>query len=100
MNSKIAEVFDEIDKRGISPEQETISGKPSSNFRKIRTNKAYNVAEIRKTYGRAYEKWTKSEDVELKVDYQNGLSASQIAVKHGRKRGAINSRLKKLGLEE
>jgi len=37
----------------------------------------------------------KAEDMELKFNYQEGLTISQIAEKHKRKRGAISSRLKK-----
>jgi len=33
--------------------------------------------------------------MELKFNYQEGLTISQIAEKHKRKRGAISSRLKK-----
>jgi hypothetical protein len=62
--------------------------------------KAYNFTEIRKEHERAYEKWTEAEDLELTIDYQAGLSKSQLAEKHKRKRGAIHSRLKKLGLEQ
>src|SRR3989304_2288137 len=60
--------------------------------------KAYNVSEIRQKHPRAYEKWTDTEDAELSLGYRNGLSASQLAERHQRKRGAVLSRLKKLAL--
>jgi predicted GIY-YIG superfamily endonuclease len=61
--------------------------------------KAYIVAQIRQRYSRAYEKWNAAEDLELIVNYQAGLSTCQLAERHQRKRGAIRSRLKKLGLQ-
>ena len=71
---------------------------PPFNCKEIK--KAYNVAEIREKYPRAYEKWTDVEDLELSKNYQEGLSISELAERHQRKRGAIHSRLKKLGLQK
>ena len=62
--------------------------------------KAYSVAEIRKKHLRAYEKWTDAEDSELSESYHEGLSVYELADRHQREKGAIHSRLKKLGLRD
>jgi hypothetical protein len=64
----------------------------------LEETKAYSLDEIRRKHPRAYENWTEAEDAELANYYKEGLSVSQLAEKHQRKRGAIHSRLKKLGL--
>jgi ribosomal protein S27AE len=60
--------------------------------------KSYSVEQIRKKYRRAYEKWTSEEDVELVKQYREGLDFSELAKLHQRQKGAIRSRLVKLGL--
>lgn len=61
--------------------------------------KAYCVADIRKTHMKAYEKWTPEDDERLKKDAQAGRGVNVLAAFFGRKKGAIRSRLKKLGYE-
>lgn len=61
-------------------------------------SKAYSVEEIRRHHPRAYEKWTPEEDELLAREYGEGVSISELAMKHQRKIGAIRSRLNKLGL--
>ncbi len=46
-----------------------------------------------------YHAWTFAEDSQLKKEYNDGLSAREISAIHHRTIGAINSRLKKLGLK-
>ena len=60
----------------------------------------YNIQEIRKKVPRAYEPWTPSEIEELVSGFRSGLTARELATKHQRGIGAIESRLKKLGLIE
>ncbi len=60
--------------------------------------KAYNVKAIRQTYKMAYEKWSKNEESELTNAFNQGLTIQQLAEKHQRKKGAIRSRLARLGL--
>jgi hypothetical protein len=43
------------------------------------------------------EKWTKEEDIELLREFEEKISISELAKIHGRTRGAITSRLIKLG---
>ena len=83
----------------VSSDKALIPKKIDVPIKKVELKKAYKVAEIRQTHQRAYESWTKDEDMELKFNYQAGLTTIQLAEKHKRKRGAINSRLRKLGLE-
>ena len=47
--------------------------------------------------GQAYEPWSEDEDQELCDGFDSGLSIPQLSEKHQRSRGAIRSRLKKLG---
>ncbi len=62
--------------------------------------KTYSVAEMRKSYPAAYQKWSSEEEEQLMVDFRAGSSIKALAEKSGRKYGAIQSRLRKLGLLE
>ena len=46
----------------------------------------------------AGEKWTDEEEVRLRSEFEEGMNYSEIARRHKRTRGAIVSRLKKMGL--
>ena len=61
------------------------------------SQKGYNVEEIRKEYPNAYTPWDEMEDGILKNLFTNDTSITDIAKAFGRKRGAIRSRLVKLG---
>ncbi len=54
--------------------------------------------ERRETYKDAYKKWSKEEDVELKIMMQEHLSVKHLSEHFGRTKGAIRFRIKKLGL--
>ena len=60
--------------------------------------KAYDVATLRQSHGKAYAPWTAAEEQELRRLHHVGESATAIAEILGRKPGAIRSRLKKLAL--
>jgi DNA-directed RNA polymerase specialized sigma24 family protein len=60
--------------------------------------KSYTVEAVRRSYPRAYEKWTAEEDEALLRKYSSGVSIPELAEMHQRKQGAIRSRLEKLGL--
>ena len=62
--------------------------------------KSYSVEEIRKNFPKAYCPWDENEDKNLSDYYLSGLSKGKIAELLGRKKGAIHSRLVKLGLIE
>ena len=49
-------------------------------------------------YKRAYERWSKEEDFQLKGEFSDGISISEIVSNHDRNEGAIRARIKKLGL--
>jgi ATP-dependent DNA helicase PIF1 len=55
---------------------------------------------IRETYPNAYRSWDKAQDEKLKELYSDGVTPKELVKEFGRKVGAINSRLIKLGLVE
>ena len=58
----------------------------------------YSVEACRREYPNAYDPWGEADDVMLTQLWGEGLSLDEIAERFGRKRGAIISRIKKLGL--
>jgi len=65
---------------------------------RTQANPAYQVADIRRSYPRAYEKWTESEERQLRELINNGLTVAQIGNRLQRQRSAIRSRITKLNL--
>ena len=45
-----------------------------------------------------HEPWTPEEEGKLIAGFKAGLKVAELAKEHGRKKGGISSRLKKLGL--
>ncbi|MBL7782019.1 MAG: hypothetical protein LCH81_15225 [Bacteroidetes bacterium] len=74
--------------------------KPKYNTREKRKSdeceKAYSVAEKRKSHGNAYKPWSLEDDEELVRLEKEGKSIAEIASIFGRNQGAINSRLNKI----
>jgi DNA-binding CsgD family transcriptional regulator len=60
--------------------------------------KIENLTQVRRDYPHAYMPWTEEEEKQLVELFREGKSLAQIARIHKRKRGAIRTRLKKLGL--
>lgn len=60
---------------------------------------AYALDAIRRQYPAAYQAWTAEEEARLKQAFLGGTPIAEIARMHGRKRGGIRARLKKLGFE-
>lgn len=56
------------------------------------------IDKIRQQYLRAYEKWTEEEDAQLRQKYNEGSGVKELAILLQRQPGAIESRLRKLGL--
>ncbi len=56
------------------------------------------LLEIRKSYPRAYEKWTSEEETQLTELFRAGTEINHIAAELQRQPSAIRSRLGKLGL--
>jgi hypothetical protein len=69
-------------------------------FRKISKIKAYSVEDIRKQYPNAYAPWSADDDAKLESLFCEGTKVKKIAQIFGRNEGAINSRIKKLELNE
>ena len=63
-----------------------------------REEKAYSVEQLRLQHPSAYARWTEEEDLSLKEAYEQGRTLSELAAQFGRQPGAIQSRLRKLGL--
>ena len=60
--------------------------------------KAYAVEEVRKEFNGAYLPWDEAADMELKQILREGLNVKEMAQHFGRTKGAIESRIRKLGL--
>ena len=58
----------------------------------------YSVEACRREYPNAYDPWSEVDDERLTQLWSEGLALDEIAERFGRKRGAIISRIKKLGL--
>jgi ATP-dependent DNA helicase PIF1 len=78
-------------KRGTK--EKNTSGAPS-------TARPNGFSEIREKHPNAYRPWDKAQDEELKNLFTTGMDIPSLMQKFGRKRGGINSRLKKLGLKD
>lgn len=61
-------------------------------------HKAYDVATVREEHREAYAPWTEKMDKELAVFFKNNVSLKDIAKHFGRTKGAVVSRIKKLGI--
>lgn len=57
-----------------------------------------NLTRMREEFPRAFEPWTRTEDRELAQQFHDKVSIAEMVRLHGRKPGAIRTRLKKLGL--
>lgn len=66
-------------------------------------NPEVHLSKMHKTkakFAKAYTSWTEADDEELTLLYCNGKSTTEISAQMERNRGAINSRIRKLELEE
>lgn len=63
------------------------------------TGPGLDLAMIRRKYPNAYQPWTAVADRQLMERFQNGQPLSELAESFGRGRGAIRSRLTKLGID-
>lgn len=59
-------------------------------------SKAYNVEQLRRTYPKAYARWTEEEDKKLRKLYTQDKAVKELAGVFQRKPSAIRSRLRKL----
>ena len=58
---------------------------------------AYRDQVIEAGHTEAYEPWTKEEDRQLIREYESGKTTKELSEIHKRTKGAVRSRLKKLG---
>ncbi len=77
-----------------------ICGKKVPDQSTEKTGKAYSVDEIRKTYSKAYQPWTKEDDEKLELLFCQGKKPSELSQIFGRNLGGINARIEKLQLRE
>ncbi len=66
---------------------------------KKESEKTYSIDEIQKKHTAAYMSWTEKEEDQLKQLFLLGMPVRELAKIHGRQRGGIISRLKKMGLD-
>ena len=67
---------------------------------KTKSRGASRIAKIRRRHARAYQKWTPEEESQLQKLILDGRTVAQIAGRLQRQRGAIRSRIIRLGLVE
>lgn len=89
---KINESFTYLDIFNAANEALKIAASKSTDYHPNR------FVEIRKSHPRAYEKWTSEEDAHLTELFRARAKEKDIAAKLQRQPGAIQSRLRKLGL--
>jgi ATP-dependent DNA helicase PIF1 len=107
-NSLDAEgVFGKLEKNELEKMHENFVVTSGGKFKKDKIagstsiGNPYNSFEkIRETHPNAYRPWSKDQDEELSKLFKQGIKVKELMEKFGRKRGGINSRLKKLGLIE
>lgn len=58
------------------------------------------LAEMRQKHPRAYERWTREEDIQVRTEFANGTNEAELAKMLRRRPSAVRSRLQKLGLLE
>jgi hypothetical protein len=74
--------------------------KTLNEFRTVSNVKAYSVEKIRGQFPNAYAPWTDEDDSKLEIMFCEKKKVKEIAKFFGRNEGAINSRIKQLGLKE
>lgn len=71
---------------------------PKKKQAKEENPKTYVVKDVRQDHPAAYQKWSPEEEQIMVADFKGKMAVKTIAEKLGRNKGAIYSRLKKLGL--
>jgi superfamily I DNA/RNA helicase len=72
-------------------------GSKRKNYVEEEKEKMYDYQKVRLAYKNSYPPWTPELDSELKELYESGHSLSELSEHFGRNKGAILSRLKKMG---
>lgn len=95
----------QIKVKKMQPEKIVLPINPQGNMQKANTEKnnpvkTYSVEEVRTRHNGAYKPWTPELDDELTIMYCERVTVKDMAKHFGRTTGAIESRIKKLELEE
>jgi len=69
-------------------------------YKQLLGESIYSIEACRVEHPNAYKPWTQEEDDRLELLFCEGKTTNQLSEIFGRKRGGINSRIKKLELEE
>ncbi|MFF3113595.1 hypothetical protein ACFVSN_30930 [Kitasatospora sp. NPDC057904] len=83
----------------LYPEDLVSASRAAAPAGRPKPEKAYTVEEVQRQYPNAYKRWTSEEDDALKARCAEGASLAELAEEFGRNKGAIASRLLKLGAE-
>ena len=67
-------------------------------YKRLTGEPVYSVYACRQEHPNAFDPWTEEADAELRMMWDKGISAKEIADHFGRKSSAIITRMKKLGL--
>ena len=67
-------------------------------YKKLIGEPVYSIYAARQEHPNAFDPWTEEADAELRMMWDKGISANEIADHFGRKSSAIITRMKKLGL--
>ena len=67
-------------------------------YKQLLGEPTYSVEACRREYPNAYDPWTMEDDATLMEMWHDGASVDDLAAHFGRKRGAIISRMRKLGV--
>lgn len=67
-------------------------------YKRLTGEPVYSVYACRQEHPNAFDPWTEEADAELRMMWDKGISANEIADHFGRKSSAIITRMKKLGL--
>lgn len=95
----VMKVLTEEMKEALEREQRQSAAIKISEKKEPVNGKAYSVIEVRDTHKDAYKPWTEELDNQLTVMYCEGINVRDMAKHFGRTKGAINSRIKKLDLQ-
>lgn len=71
------------------------AAKPEPKAKASSGNWSDKIAKMRETYPNAYKPWEPSQDEELKLGFQNGVSIKKLSKQLGRHEGSITMRLQK-----
>lgn len=84
----------------ITAQIQQLRSKKMAIYQPTSKEKTYDVQTIRAVHKGAYHPWTEELDIELRKLFHQGIAMQDLSNHFGRTKGAIYSRIKKLGLVE